>query len=64
VAAELNEFTIDFVHRSSIQSQALAYFIVDWTLRAHEELHQKIPKPRQYSVMDHGEPSAQVQPLF
>jgi hypothetical protein len=30
-AAELNEFTIDYVHRSSIQSQALADFIVDWT---------------------------------
>jgi hypothetical protein len=30
-AAELNEFVIDFVHRSSIQSQALADFIVDWT---------------------------------
>jgi ribonuclease HI len=30
-AAELNEFTIDFVHRSSIQSRALADFI------AHEE---------------------------
>jgi hypothetical protein len=29
-AAELNEFTIDFVHRSSIQSQALADFIADW----------------------------------
>jgi hypothetical protein len=28
-AAELNEFTIDFVHRSSIQSQALANFIAD-----------------------------------
>ena len=27
--AELNEFTIDYVHRSSIQSQALADFIVD-----------------------------------
>ena len=38
-AAELNEFTIDFVHRSSIQSQALAYFIVDWTPGAHEEGH-------------------------
>ena len=35
--AELNEFTIDFVHRSSIQSQALADFIADWTPRAHEE---------------------------
>jgi hypothetical protein len=38
-ATELNEFTIDFVHRSSIQSQALADFIVDWTPRAHEEAH-------------------------
>jgi hypothetical protein len=36
-AAELNEFTIDFVHRSLIQSQALANFIADWTLGAHEE---------------------------
>jgi hypothetical protein len=33
-AAELNEFTIDYVHRSSIQSQALADFIADWTLGA------------------------------
>jgi hypothetical protein len=31
-AVELNEFIIDFFHRSSIQSQALADFIVDWTL--------------------------------
>jgi hypothetical protein len=36
-ATELNEFTIDFVHRSSIQSQALADFIADWTPGAHEE---------------------------
>jgi ribonuclease HI len=36
-AAELNEFTIDFVHISSIQSQALAEFIADWTPGAHEE---------------------------
>jgi hypothetical protein len=28
-AAELNKFTIDFIHRSSIQSQALADFIAD-----------------------------------
>jgi hypothetical protein len=28
-AVELNEFTIDYVHRSSIQSQALADFITD-----------------------------------
>ena len=36
-AAELNEFTIDYVHRSSIQSQALADFIADWMPRAQEE---------------------------
>jgi hypothetical protein len=35
-ATDLNEFTIDFVHRSSIQSQALADFIVDWMPGAHE----------------------------
>jgi hypothetical protein len=36
-AAELNEFCIDYVHRSSIQSQALADFIADWTPGAQEE---------------------------
>jgi hypothetical protein len=36
-AAELNEFTIDYVHRSSIQSQALADFIADWTPGARGE---------------------------
>jgi ribonuclease HI len=36
-AAELNEFYIDYVHRSSIQSQALADFIADWTPGAQEE---------------------------
>jgi ribonuclease HI len=35
-AAELNEFTIDYVHRSSIQSQALADFIADWTPGAQD----------------------------
>jgi ribonuclease HI len=35
--AELNEFTIDYVYRSSIQSQALAYFIADWTLGAQDD---------------------------
>jgi hypothetical protein len=35
--AELNKFTIDFVHRSSIQSQALAYFIADWTPGAQDK---------------------------
>jgi hypothetical protein len=37
-AAELNEFSIDYVHRSSIQSQALADFIADWTPGAQEEV--------------------------
>jgi ribonuclease HI len=36
-AAELNEFTIDYVHRSSIQSQALADFIADWTPGAQDD---------------------------
>jgi hypothetical protein len=36
-AAELNEFSIDYVHRSSIQSQDLADFIADWTPGAQEE---------------------------
>jgi hypothetical protein len=36
-AVELNEFTIDYMHRSSIQSQVLADFIADWTPGAHEE---------------------------
>jgi ribonuclease HI len=36
-AAKLNEFYIDYVHRSSIQSQVLADFIADWTPGAQEE---------------------------
>jgi ribonuclease HI len=36
-AAELNEFTIDYMHRSSIQSQALEDFIVDWKPGAQDE---------------------------
>jgi hypothetical protein len=36
-AAELNEFSIDYVHRFSIQSQALADFIADWTPGAQGE---------------------------
>jgi hypothetical protein len=35
--AELNEFSIDYVHRSSFQSQALVDFIADWTPGAQEE---------------------------
>jgi ribonuclease HI len=37
-AAELNEFSIDYVYMSSIQSQALAEFIADWTPGAQEEV--------------------------
>jgi ribonuclease HI len=36
-ATELNEFTIDYVRRSSIQSQKLADFIADWTPLAQGE---------------------------
>jgi hypothetical protein len=36
-ATELNEFSIDYVHRFSIQSQALANFIADWTPGAQGE---------------------------
>ena len=39
--AELNEFTIDYVHRSSIQSQALTDFIANWTPRAQDEERTK-----------------------
>jgi ribonuclease HI len=35
--AKLNEFSIDYVHRSSIQSQALANFIDDWMPGAQGE---------------------------
>jgi hypothetical protein len=40
-AIELKEFTIDYVHRSSIQSQALADFIADWTPGAQDEERTK-----------------------
>jgi hypothetical protein len=35
-AAELNEYFIDFEHRSAIKSQALADFIADWTPSADD----------------------------
>ena len=35
-ATELNEFVVDFKHRSSIKSQVLTDFIVDWTLVAFD----------------------------
>jgi hypothetical protein len=59
-AAELNEFTFDYMHRSSIQSQALADFIADWTPGAHEE-GTRIPKLGRCSAMVLGEPSVQEQ---
>jgi ribonuclease HI len=40
--AELNEFTIDYVHRSSTQSRALADFIADWTPGAQGEEATKV----------------------
>jgi ribonuclease HI len=45
LAADLNKFTIDFVHRSSIQSQPLVDFIVNWTPGAHEEVHPTDTEP-------------------
>jgi hypothetical protein len=63
-ATELNEFTIDFVHRSSIQSQALADFIADWTLGLKTKRKQLMPKPGQYFAMGPREPSTQKQLLF
>jgi hypothetical protein len=61
-ATELNEFSIDYVHRSSIQSQALADFIADWTPGTQEEVTRTL-RPRRFSVMVLGEPSAQEPPL-
>jgi hypothetical protein len=63
-AAELNEFTIYFVHRSSIQSQALAHFIVDWTPGAHEEGYLTDTEVWTVFCDASWEPSAQVQLLF
>jgi ribonuclease HI len=51
-AAELNEFTIDFVHRSLIQSQALADFIADWTPGAQDE--QRINDVKAWTVFCDG----------
>jgi len=62
-AAELNKFRIDYVHRSSIQSQALADFIADWTPGLREKKQLKMPKLGQYSATVLGEPSGQEQLL-
>jgi hypothetical protein len=63
-AVELNEFTIDYVHRSSIQSQALADFIADWTLGAQVEERINDDEAWRYFVMGLGGPSAQGQLPF
>lgn len=39
-AAELNEFAIDFAHRSSIEYQALADFIADWMPTPQEDINR------------------------
>jgi hypothetical protein len=57
-AVELNEFSIDYVHRSSIQSQALADFIADWTPGLRKKKQIKMSK------LGPGEPLEQVQLLF
>ena len=35
-ATELNEFVVDFEHKSTTKSQALADFIADWTPAAYD----------------------------
>ena len=62
-AAELNEFTIDYVHRSSIQSQALADFIADWTPGAQEEEINKDAEAWTVFCDSSWEPSRQVRLL-
>jgi hypothetical protein len=62
-AAELNEITIYFVHRSLIQSQALSDFIADWTSGAQDE--EKTTDAEAWTVFCDGswEPSTQEQQL-
>jgi hypothetical protein len=52
MGSKLNEFTIDFVHRSSIQSQVLAHFIADWTPGAQDE--EKITDAEAWTVFCDG----------
>jgi ribonuclease HI len=51
-ATELNEFTIDYVHRSSIQSHVLADFIADWMPGAQDE--EKISDAEAWTVFCDG----------
>jgi hypothetical protein len=52
LVVKLNEFVIDFVHRSSIQSKALADFIADWMPGAQNEASVQKRKYGQSSMMD------------
>jgi hypothetical protein len=54
---ELNEFTIDYVHRSSIQSQALADSLLIGRQGLRMKKQQKMPKLGRYFAMDLGGPS-------
>jgi hypothetical protein len=58
-SGELNEFIIGFVHRSSIQSQALTYFIADWTPSSQDKSTQSDEVVWTVFVMAHGGPSEQ-----
>jgi hypothetical protein len=64
-AAKLNKFVIDFVHRSSIQSEALAYFIIGWT-RQDVKMKQVCQMKRcgHFFMMDLRVPSEQEQLPF
>jgi hypothetical protein len=62
-AVELNKFSIDYVHRSSIQSRTLADFIADWTQELRKKKQIKMPKLGQCSATVPGEPSVQVRLL-
>ena len=62
-AAELNEFCIDYVHRSSIQSQALADSLLTGRQGLRKKKRVKMPKFGQYFATVLGEPSEQEQLL-
>ena len=51
-AMELNEYVIDFVHRSSIQSQALADFIADWI--PEPEVHNTFEEAKVWTTFYDG----------
>jgi len=53
-AAELNEYVIDFVHRTSIQSQALEDFIADWTPSGENMSSRPKIRSGRYTVMGRG----------